>query len=285
MDNKLDEKECEICGVWFIPTRSTQKYCSECGKHSDHASRKMNGYIKASIKKYGTGRPVRECHNVCKHCGKEFISYRYVKYFCSRDCRIQYNIDHTFCEFCGKPMTETDNQYDVNGRIWTCSDECKEKLAWKNAREAGKVRVCPQCGKEFIGKDTKFCSRKCYSIYSKTHKHEKEPEQTVMKVCLECGELFECPVSQMNLPLCSKSCRMSYFEKLHIETEAYKRKQKEEEERKKIETEGLCASCRTSYIDCERMQSNFTASPEGSVFKGALVIKCPKYRGPKNNSK
>ena len=51
----------------------------------------------------------------------------------------------------------------------------------------------------------------------------------------------------------------------------------EMKEQKYIEENGLCSICRTSYKDCERMSSNYTASPKGSVFRGNLVIKCPKF--------
>ena len=58
-----------------------------------------------------------------------------------------------------------------------------------------------------------------------------------------------------------------------------KLKEKRQQKQKKyIEENGLCSICKTSYKDCERQQSNFTASPEGSVFQGSLVVKCPKFR-------
>lgn len=41
---------------------------------------------------------------------------------------------------------------------------------------------------------------------------------------------------------------------------------------------GLCSICRTSYKNCERLLSNFTASPKGAVFKGSIVIECPKFK-------
>lgn len=36
------QKECEICGVWFTPSRSSQKYCPECGKDSTKAWRDLH---------------------------------------------------------------------------------------------------------------------------------------------------------------------------------------------------------------------------------------------------
>ena len=63
-------------------------------------------------------------------------------------------------------------------------------------------------------------------------------------------------------------------EKLQQEKLVEKRTSKEQ---KYIEENGLCSICKTSYKDCERMSSNYTASPKGSVFRGNLVIKCPKF--------
>ena len=63
-------------------------------------------------------------------------------------------------------------------------------------------------------------------------------------------------------------------EKLQQEKLLKKRTSKEQ---KYIEENGLCSICKTSYKDCERMKSDYTASPKGSVFHGNLVIKCPKF--------
>lgn len=82
-------------------------------------------------------------------------------------------------------------------------------------------------------------------------------------------------------PLCSDKCEERFKkmqkikkEKLQQEKMLEKRSSKEQ---KYIEENGLCSICRTSYKDCERMSSNYTASPKGSVFRGNLVIKCPKF--------
>ena len=65
-----------------------------------------------------------------------------------------------------------------------------------------------------------------------------------------------------------------------------KEKQQKQEEQMKLEKKkeqkyinknGLCSICKTSYVDCERMQSNFRCYPKGSSCKGNLVIKCPKF--------
>ena len=52
------QKECEICGVWFTPSRSSQKYCPECGKDPTKAWRDLHKHMQYSVARVGTGRPV-----------------------------------------------------------------------------------------------------------------------------------------------------------------------------------------------------------------------------------
>ena len=68
-------------------------------------------------------------------------------------------------------------------------------------------------------------------------------------------------ISKKNLELARQLAQKEYDEKLQ----------------KYIQKNGLCSICKTSYVDCERMQSNFRCYPKGSSCKGNLVIKCPKF--------
>ena len=77
---------------------------------------------------------------------------------------------------------------------------------------------------------------------------------------------------------------MKKQQKKMMATEAFKEKKKAAAEEKYVAENGLCSICRTSYKDCERMQSNYTASPKGSVFSGSLVIKCPMYTSRKKKT-
>lgn len=307
----FQEKECEICGVWFAQTRSNQKYCEECREHSDHKKKKMNSYIKISISKHGYGHKPQEIENTCKKCGKVFITYNVIKKYCSAECREQYHIEQTTCENCGKSMIDTDDKRDVNGKMWFCSDKCREDYKWKIARKNGEVHICPNCEKEFIKKST-YCSAECYREFLKKEKERNEQlkkvgqkicasckkkfsgntglcptcikqkvqsEPRANRKCVMCGKVFLCPASKMFVPLCSDSCNKEYNEVLHKlkkEEKSIKRK-KDQINRDFIQKNGLCGICKTSYKACERMQSNYTASPEGSVFKGSKVIKCPKF--------
>jgi len=315
MDKKVKEKECEACGAFFIPYRSNGKYCPSCSSHSDRVKQKVERQIRKNIKKYGYGTAPKEIKNICKECGKIFISYVHPKDFCSKECGSTYRIKHTFCGYCHKPMTETENIYDVNGKTWFCCEECSEKNKWDNARKLGEVKICPNCGKEFIKKST-YCSKECYIDHMHKKKRESSrrkaaglklcpvcgkefagegvtcsneckkkklaSEPCVIRKCIVCGKTFKCPVSRLDesFNICSDICQ----KKLSIVMEKEKQQKQEEQmrlEKKKrqeyINKNGLCSICKTSYVDCERMQSGFRCYPKGSSCKGNLVIKCPKF--------
>lgn len=316
MDKKVKEKECEACGAFFIPYRSNGKYCPSCSSHSDRVKQKVERQIRKNIKKYGYGTAPKEIKNICKECGKIFISYVHPKDFCSKECESTYRIKHTFCGYCHKPMTETENIYDVNGKTWFCCEECSEKNKWDNARKLGEVKICPNCGKEFIKKST-YCSKECYIDHMHKKKREssrrkaaglklcpvcgkefagnemccspeclqkkKEAEPRAMRKCSTCGKVFSCPVSDMasvEYSFCSLECEKKFSDIIARKEKLKKEKQKkqaEEKLQKYIQKNGLCSICKTSYVDCERMQSGFRCYPKGSSCKGSLVVKCPKY--------
>ena len=128
------QKECEICGVWFTPSRSSQKYCPECGKDSTKAWRDLHKHMQYSVARVGTGRPVSKTEVECKYCHKTFTCYNGVtSAYCSKACEAADRIQNTFCACCGKPMLETDDQRDTGWHNWYCSAECREKYlmdAW-----------------------------------------------------------------------------------------------------------------------------------------------------------
>ena len=150
------EKECEACGAWFTPSRSNVKYCPNCRTHSDQIVRQMERNTQRNIDRYGYGQKNKKIQNVCKECGKIFISYLQPKDFCSKRCGDTYLVKHTSCAYCKKPMTMDDDVHDVKYGTWLCSDTCKEKWAWVIARKNGTVHTCPNCGKELNPGD-KFC--------------------------------------------------------------------------------------------------------------------------------
>lgn len=89
------EKECEACGAWFTPSRSNVKYCPDCRIHSDQIVRQMERNTQHNIELYGYGQKPKKIQNVCKECGKIFISYLQPKDFCSKRCGDTYLVKHT----------------------------------------------------------------------------------------------------------------------------------------------------------------------------------------------
>lgn len=55
MAKNYDEKECEICGVWFTPHTANTKYCPECRNHSDQKRRNLEKQVSRNIQIYGIG--------------------------------------------------------------------------------------------------------------------------------------------------------------------------------------------------------------------------------------
>lgn len=111
----------------------------------------------------------------------------------------------------------------------------------------------------------------------------KETEPHAMRKCSTCSKVFSCPVSNMfstEYSFCSLECEKKFPDIIARKEKLKKEKQKkqaEEKLQKYIQKNGLCSICKTSYVDCERMQSNFRCYPKGSSCKGNLVIKCPKF--------
>ena len=156
-----------------------------------------------------------------------------------------------------------------------------EQQKWAVARNNGTIKICPECGGEFI-KDSKFCSRKCYLQFVK--KPQKRTVNTVRMKCMVCEKEFQCPVTNTTFPVCSDSCVEEHKKKIKQEREKIEAKKKQEREEKKkaqqqkfIEENGLCSICKTSYMDCERMQTNFHISPKGASFQNGKVMRCPKF--------
>lgn len=283
MPKILPEKECEICGKWFQPNRSNQKYCEDCRQYSSRKRDRMNRNIEHSIRMRGTGQAPVKYDCKCAECGKEFVSWNHPRDFCSNQCASQYRIEHTRCAQCGKLMIDTNDQRDVLGHKWFCSDECKHAHRWQVAKSKGMVKTCPQCHKEFIG-NNKYCSEDCYRAYIKEHGVQHKPIPTIRVNCAICGKSFNCRINQTALPICSKACKDRYFQSNKEFREQYIAEQQAAEEAKRkqarekyIEENGLCSICKTHYKDCERMSSNFRIKPKGAMYKNSKIVSCPKF--------
>lgn len=293
MDNVITEKECEICGVWFEQTSPLQKYCPDCRKNSDKKKRILYKNVSRNLRMYDIQDYSKGIDNECKHCGKHFISYKYAKRYCSKECEDASHIESTFCRSCGKPMLGSGDEHVIASHIWFCSEKCVEENKWKIARQNNEVKICPGCGKEHIKKGT-YCCRECYEQSRK--KSPVKPVEKRIEICTYCEKQFETISSGKEIQFCSDECKKKYWDRIKEERKAADQKFKQKniaemndklskKEKEYIEKNGLCPMCRTSYRDCERMQSNFRLSPEGASFKGSVIVQCPKYTAPKTKRK
>lgn len=259
------QKECEICGVWFEAVRSDRKYCDKCQKNSG----KAEGYIKRAIV-YSKNRLDEDYNPVdleCPICGKTFTV---PKKFRSRD-------------------------------YLCCSYECREKYkeiekAERAAERQAKLDLlptikCMQCGKEFKAKpDRKFCSQACSIEYSRENAPRtlERAQGDIERTCKVCGKKFmvhkdkPTPIKYL-AKCCSQECKNVLAKKGIYKSNAMReemaKKYEEQRRQKEYAANGLCAYCRTSYKDCERMQSNFRIIPKGARFNNnGKIIECPKFK-------
>jgi hypothetical protein len=156
--------DCIICGQPFTP-HDRQICCSRLCLNRAVA----RGMIK---------KP-ESC--ICKHCGKEYKPKAGNRLtFCSRECAFAHKAHK--CKACGKEMRGKTEGY--------CSEECK-------ARDKGKSRTCPICGKEFVttGADL-YCSDECRKKLARDKYHQsfisvRETNPIIKKTCKYCGKEFE----------------------------------------------------------------------------------------------
>ena len=285
------DKECEICGGFFTPYRSYQKYCSECGKDSYNLKIKLQKNLDRIARMYY--EPTYYKH-ICKQCGEEFESTSKVQDLCSAKCRIKHRRETAVCEYCGKNLLEQGIEIQPNQtRGLYCNDECREKAKWKRAKEDGRIGKCPQCGKEFIRQKNgkTYCGMECYKAANEARKAEAAKKPKMCK-CTNCGKVFSAGTginawgTSLNGAFCSKECANKYEikiaenkQRLKQHKQAVAEKKASRDKERFIKQNGLCGICKTAYSDCERMQSNFTYSPKGAYFENGKVTKCPKFKG------
>lgn len=290
--SNLPMKECEICGGFFFPSRATQKYCHECGKHPERKKQQYSIAVAINKRHAGIEAYYEPVEQTCEQCKKMFKSMKQRR-FCSEKCTKQYAIEHAACSQCGSRLLDVDISEISSSEPHFCSEKCRNEYIWSNAEKNGYIRICEHCGKKFIReKGGTFCSRQCYLAAVKSgwkpqnaSGNRNDPHLPTETICCkQCGKPFTRIVGSIYDQFCSPSCRKENNRQAYLQR---KEKQKQENAIKKrkavsdeIMKKGLCWKCKTSYPDCERMSSNFQYSPEGSVFVQGKIVKCPKYVGP-----
>ena len=304
-------KTCEICEKMFVPYRSSQRFCPECGKHPDVARRRIKQAERINRARVGDGlsKPQKR---ICKECGKEYYSF-YGGSYCSRLCSYSARTAKTTCPVCGKNLLELGIE---SGRDVPCSPECRKQYEIQRAKATGRYKTCQQCGKMFIAHDKsgKFCSRQCYQAYEKTaegiearrsraRKNDDDAE-ALKRTCQYCGKIYFLCESWTSGVFCSETCRENAKPKRDIPScravEAFavavQEKKNEADQRissrknvKERATKNLCLECKTSQKECERFTSGFVYCPDGAVVKQVrgrpIVVSCPKFLEGKKKKK
>ena len=268
---------CEYCGKSYVRYiyKQDKRFCSSaCKKEYEYAN------------------------TFCHVCGKPMIETDIRKtmngniWLCSPECKETFRWEKArkegtvrICPNCGKEHI-TANTYCCRACY---SEDLQKQKELRKKRKAAGLKECPVCHKEFPVKEGVggYCSEKCLKSVQKTEPH-------ALRKCLNCGRTFDCPASLMIEPTCSPECRTQYrkkkkeeaerarIKKMHSVSKAQERIQKKREKGDRrgefVRKNGLCSICKTPYKDCERMTSDYTASPKGASFEGSLVVRCPKFR-------
>lgn len=159
------------------------------------------------------------------------------------------------CEYCG-----IEKEYIYKSAIKRfCNYNCSAKWKWENTRQKAeeKIIICKYCKKEFkktlsflkVHPNTKFCSKKCSSIESRTR---------VKVNCKNCGKEFETTRNKY----CSVKCVNESRKK----------------EYKKWEDKDFIAKYNKKYVDNNREHINlkkreYCKTEKGKAIKVSLRMK------------
>lgn len=278
-------KICEICGDDYEGT-ANQKYCPICGKNPDRMRKRYERAQKKVCEHMGVYDEPKK--KVCEYCKKEFSTYGDSS-FCSKECKKRYRIENATCTFCHRNLLSLGIEYySETGGARFCSEECKK--SWYeylklHSNTPVHEKTCPQCNQTFTGKNTRFCSKKCYED-AKASGWKPDSQKMIEAVCKHCNKTFMTPFMYPSryCPDCTFLLYKIQKKKSDAAKKAAKKKQEEEKRRADIEKNGLCFYCQTTYFNCEKMRSNFRYYPKGAVVEQGKVVKCPSYTD-KNTSK
>ena len=206
--------------------------------------------------------------HTCANCGKKYIGTN--KYFCNKACNIK-----------------------------------AQQNGWVSPRVSERERTKEQ---EVLGtKEAQGSADGANAEAKKMTKKETEYKEAALALerkiilqdgfsrwicCENCGKKRKAkfPASEKPIKIptwfCSDACKKEYSEKVE---KAEQRKVKvrktknisfsahKGDDKKPVQ---LCASCKTPYASCERMQSEFRIIPKGAHYdENGVLVSCPKYKG------
>lgn len=260
-------KECRICGNGFMAKTEKRQLCDRCQKNSAKYQEYADKDLIRSKARAGELPSQQYYTSVCKHCGKEWITYGGQKNFCNTECLQQYMAEKATCRVCKTPLYPlgivakngqgccSDNCTEIHrknvaredGRLGTCivckkefikkneyapdlcSTECKNKDKWNSARARGMISSCIVCKKEFIKKymQETTCSTACYN-------ESRRQMKPVTVSCVICSKTFE-KHTNAKQDVCSKECRV-ILNKKKLEATRIEQRKKEKAEAKEKRT-------------------------------------------------
>ena len=223
---KKIEKICEYCGSNFIPVKNNQKFCCDnCRINFYNDKKKKYNHCVVCGEKIPQNRKSKYCSNecynkahleICKECGKEFISHS-GQIYCSPECANNAQRDKTLyvCKQCGKTFHRRKTTKD---QCLFCSRECSAKYKSEHRpmvqREFffGFETKCIQCGKTFFSNNgqAKFCSDECVHQWKNEH---AKPIHIYYHECQQCGKKFV--TANKNQKYCSIECQNKTNYKKH----------------------------------------------------------------------
>lgn len=273
------EKECEICGILFEAHSKSQKYCPICKENPRTLKRQMKRALRDSYRRNEYSE-IKLYDKICLQCGKTFKTSNPNKDCCNSACEVQFKTEHLTCLYCHSNLYAKGIIGNIHTKYNFCNDKCRTDYQYKQAKQKGNIHICKQCGKEFIRTDGKFCNNDCYKAYIATHKNqthnnetkkiEVKPKPKIQYTCPVCKTVFESAYIPIN-NCCSKECNKIFRNKANKIDRQKRLKQY-------ICENGMCGICTTSYVNCERMQSNFKIIPKGAKYINNKIQECPKFK-------
>lgn len=157
------------------------------------------------------------------------------------------------CPYCGKEFEDYNRK---NHQVY-CSRECYVEHKGIGKEKYG---VCKVCGKQFKlihGRGTMVCSSECLGkLRSNSQSKDKS-----LKVCKNCGKIYELQYSTSTSEYCSKSCYWEYRRMHKDEFEYINEKRVKDSHETRI-----CEMCGKEFITYKKTTQRFCSSKCGALY-------------------
>jgi G:T-mismatch repair DNA endonuclease (very short patch repair protein) len=243
---KTFERNCKICGTFFIARNVRKMFCSNACrvKSSENNDKRLYRIKCKNCKEYfmSKNKKVKFCSTSCsatnknkigngkifecKNCRKTFNQKHKRHYFCSSECKKKYNYSlsekiKVKCSNCEKEIERNKNA-SKNNKNFFCSKECDAEFRHALSSEN---RFCEYCKNIFScnkSEKLRFCSVGCQTEWQKitgmgknhpSYNHDITDEMRTKK-CECCGsEMKGTPKEFEKKKYCSYSCKVKMMPK------------------------------------------------------------------------